>query len=505
MKITLPLFLFLALTTSLSSQTIIKMIPIVVNESNFRQVDALALDSITIDCPTTGKVFVRFDGNCISTPGDRIILAASNYHDWQTNDGNTDVMVVDSLHTLTCFDHTRIYDILEEGFHTFYAIGQNYVDLQGTGIASIKGHLSVLFMPDSLPDQALAGIGINDCCWNWDNNNGWTHVFPNTSIEASSSGQLLVSLEAKSFMPFGGQFLYTTNLEPTWPISPVVFPVNLAPNNEESTVLHREIFPVDAGNHAVYALVKIIGGDSISSNKYLYSTLCAQFIPDDSPIIQLKRQSFDENVIAATGPFLLGQVQFTNTLEGKAWLHLTGRFHTSLEDRIRIWMRPSNDPNSVISEVNLQPIDENNIDVAYSLSGIQDVAPGTHTYDVMVDYDNTSAGTLEGDISGLFTVQFIANPISSKVNDISSNDAFSVYPNPTNGNVCLRSSAFDNHDPFEISIINSSGQVIHHQSVSDLNQYCADLSGFPDGEYMVKIRQGEKVGVKPVMKMRSKE
>jgi hypothetical protein len=53
--------------------------------------------------------------------------------------------------------------------------------------------------------------------------------------------------------------------------------------------------------------------------------------------------------------------------------------------------------------------------------------------------------------------------------------------------------------------MNASGQIISHQIVSALDQYCEDLSGMPDGEYMVKIRKGEMVGVKTVMKIRSKE
>jgi hypothetical protein len=352
MKLSLLPFLFLVLNVQVFSQTGIWMIPVEASNINLRLPDATILDSITIDCPTNGKVLVRFDGNCTSTPGDHIILAASDFRDWQTNDGNTAVDVYDSNYNLTCFDHTRLYNV-ETGIHSFYAVAHNYAGTGGTGFASIKGNLTVEFVPDTLTTQAISATGINDCCWNWDN---WIHVFPSTTIKAIGTGKLLVNLEGYIDMPWESQLLYTTNLEPLWPANPVVFPVNLPIDNSESTVLHSEIFSVNEGEHTVHGLVKFITGDSTNTNQYLYSTLSAQFIPDADPNIQLKSQSFDDHLIAATGPTLLGQVQFTNTQPGKAWLHLTGTCHSSLNDRIKIWMVPSLEPDSVFSDITLQPI-----------------------------------------------------------------------------------------------------------------------------------------------------
>jgi hypothetical protein len=494
MKVILLPFLFLVFTFQLFSQTELWMVPIVANDINLRQPNAVVLDSITFDCTTPGKVLVRFDGNCTSTPGDKIILAASDFRNWRANDGNTSVMVQDPNYLLTCFDHEVVF-IAEAGVHTFYAVAQNYAGTAGTGIASINGNFTLLFVPDTLTGQALSGKGIVDCCWTWED---YIHVFPSTSIETSTTGKLVVNFQSWMDMPFGSFQIYTTNLEPTWPAEPVETIVAIPSDFNYGFTMHSEIFPVSAGNYSVYGLAKFLTGDELSTNVNLYGNLSAQFVPDDNPDIQLKSQPYDVHLNATDGPISLGQLQFTNTQEGKAWLRLTGSRYSAMPDRIKIWMVPSSEPDSILSEILLQPFLETGPAFNFSLSGMQVVPPGTHTYDVMVD--DASSGTFEGDIQGTFTLQFIANPIPSKVNDLTQDDSFSVFPNPTSGKVYVSSTRIDHHNPVEITILNSSGQQINYQTVSDLTQYSIDLGGLPAGEYMIQIKQGNLMGVRSVMK-----
>jgi len=470
------------------------MIPIVANDINLRQPDAVVMDSIIFDCTIPGKVLVRFDGNCTSTVGDHIIMGASDIRNWRSNDGNTYVMVMDPNYTLTCFDHEAVFAV-EAGVHTFYAVAQNYAGKEGTGIASIDGNFTLLFVPDTLTNQALSWTGIVDCCWIWED---LIHVFPSTSIEVSTTGNLLVNFQSWMDMPFESTQFYSTNLAPTWAFDPFVTPVIIPTDFNYGSTMHSDIIPVSAGNHSVYGLAKFLTGDELSTNVHLYGNLSAQFVPDDNPDIQLKSQSFDVHLNATTNPISLGQLQFTNTQEGKAWLRLTGSRLSEVDDRIKIWMVPSSDPDSILSEILLQPFLETGPAFNFSLSGMQEVPPGTHTYDVMVD--DASSGTFAGDIQGMFTLQFIADPIINKVNDLAHDDSFSVFPNPTTDKIYVRSSKIEQHDPIEITILNSSGQQISHQTGADLNQYSHDLSNLPDGEYVVQIKQGNVLGVKTVVK-----
>jgi len=116
---------------------------------------AVTVGQRTIYVPVSGKVIVHFDGQVFSTPGDRIVLAASNTTNWGVNDGSVGVEVPAADRNTNSFSHTRVYSI-GAGFHTFYAIAQNYVETAGTGIASIYGALTVTFVPNTIsaaPEQ----------------------------------------------------------------------------------------------------------------------------------------------------------------------------------------------------------------------------------------------------------------------------------------------------------------------------------------------------------------
>ena len=89
---------------------------------------------LNIDVAVSGNVLVRFDGLCIADVGDRIVLAASNTTDWGINDGNVSVEPANADVHMGTFSHTRLYSVAP-GNHTFYAVAENYEELDGNGIA----------------------------------------------------------------------------------------------------------------------------------------------------------------------------------------------------------------------------------------------------------------------------------------------------------------------------------------------------------------------------------
>lgn len=110
----------------------------------------VALDTIIINPTVSGKAIVRFNGSCISSSGDRIILAASNAADWGVNDGNVGVEAYDSDINANSFSHTRVYDVAASVPDTFFAVAQNYVDMAGDGTASIYASLTLEFIPNAV-------------------------------------------------------------------------------------------------------------------------------------------------------------------------------------------------------------------------------------------------------------------------------------------------------------------------------------------------------------------
>ncbi|MCW5908315.1 MAG: T9SS type A sorting domain-containing protein [Chitinophagales bacterium] len=133
----------------------------------------VTLATINFNAPSAGKAVVTFDGYCVSSAGDRIILAASNIADWGVNDGASSVEAFDSDINSNSFSHSRTYTVAA-GSNTFYAVGENYVETDGSGSASIYGNFTLKFFPD-------AASGITES----DNPANTFTVYPNPASETA--------------------------------------------------------------------------------------------------------------------------------------------------------------------------------------------------------------------------------------------------------------------------------------------------------------------------------
>jgi hypothetical protein len=117
---------------------------------NFEQPAAVELAKVDIVAPTAGWVVVHFDGHAYADTGDILILAASDVpDDWAANSGNVSVNGSGSVYESSSFSHSRVYEVAA-GAHSFYAVGQNYVQTAGNGIGSVYGQLTVQFFPNRL-------------------------------------------------------------------------------------------------------------------------------------------------------------------------------------------------------------------------------------------------------------------------------------------------------------------------------------------------------------------
>lgn len=127
----------------------------IIETSGINLENKTTVGSIVLHPTSAGQVVVNFSGSCISHPGDRIILAASNDETWHINDGTVSVEAINTDLNGNCFSHSRVYDVTE-GEHTYYAVAHNYVHTSGPGTASIYGILTAMFLPDEVT------MGVND-------------------------------------------------------------------------------------------------------------------------------------------------------------------------------------------------------------------------------------------------------------------------------------------------------------------------------------------------------
>ncbi len=91
-----------------------------------------------------------------------------------------------------------------------------------------------------------------------------------------------------------------------------------------------------------------------------------------------------------------------------------------------------------------------------------------------------------------FTLHVLANSTALD----NTNNNIIVYPNPTNGKFTV---SLNNKDNFSLEIINANGQTILHQKSSS-NNCNIDLTKYPQGTYMLKIRTNESTFFKKLIK-----
>ena len=117
----------------------------------------VTMGQIDVNIPEAGKVLVTYDGLCAGSPGDLLVMAASDTEGWLPNAGNVNVEAISSDLNYNNFSHSRVYDVTA-GLNSFYAVAENYVELDGDGIGYNYGSLTVTYFPDDTDIE----VGLND-------------------------------------------------------------------------------------------------------------------------------------------------------------------------------------------------------------------------------------------------------------------------------------------------------------------------------------------------------
>ena len=251
----------------------------------------VTLGMLTINPSVSGTAIVHFNGNCISSPGDRIILAASDMPGWLPNDGNTGVEAIDNDYNTWSFSHTRAYSV-GPGTHTFYAIGQNYVEEDGDGTGSVYGTLTVEFIPDMYaPDVISAFTGIS--LTNYDLNAGTE--LASASINAAEAGTAVVTFDGNAhpddFLVLGASDQSIL----------IAFGVGVSPYDSDIDHMpfsHSQAYAVSAGMHSFYATVDSYAASTLS----VYGSLRATYVSNDVNVSTEEVQRLAQSVEVFPNP-----------------------------------------------------------------------------------------------------------------------------------------------------------------------------------------------------------
>ncbi|GJM31837.1 MAG: hypothetical protein DHS20C18_08380 [Saprospiraceae bacterium] len=468
---------------------------------------AVVLGQVTIDAPVAGEVLVHFNGNCISTAGDRIILAASNTMNWSTNDGETAVEAYDSDINRNSFSHTRKYSV-NAGSNTFYAVGQNFVETEGSGIASVYGMLTVKYFPTlpgpNTPQPMVLHTGVVDVNHNV---RGQAEMIASLDLDAPLSGKVLVRFDGICVADPGDLIVIAASDAVSWSTNDGNTGIEAIDNDLNTrTFSHTRSYDIGPGNHTFYGVAQNFvetDGDGIAS---FYASLTVEYFPDINDgdnWPQLFHEGVSQtNVNVEGAPVTMGEISFDAPDAGRVVVTYDGLCSSSVGDRVVMAASNTENWSANSGNVNVEAISTDLRYNNFSHSRVYDVAAGSNTlYAVAQNFVETAGNGIASNYASL-TVEYYPETVVG-VNDLIQVDAnMEVYPNPVMEVVNL-SYTSSGIDTFELQLIDPTGRILKSFGTvesSDLTSKTLDLSDLSAGIYFVRLINTKKLGVKRIVK-----
>jgi hypothetical protein len=459
-----------------------------------------ALGQVTIQVPSAGKVILRFDGHCVSSVGDRIILAASKTTNWGANDDNVEVEAPGTVAPASSFSHTRAYDVAA-GEHTFYAVAQNFFKMDGNGMASVYGSLTAEWFPE-IPGQPFArhnGFSFENIYIE-----GAPIPFNSLTIDAPVSGKVLVRFDGKCISGYGDLIFFAASNTPNW--------TNLDGSTSNEVIsnevncfsfAHTRSYDVAAGSHTFYAVVENfyeIYGNGFAS---IYGSLTVQFYPDavaSNLSIQPITTPFGVNVEGP--PVTVGSINLNAPVAGKVAVNFAGTCIGTNGDKIRL--AASNQPNWLPNDGNIEfkaySSDLNR--TSFSHTRVYEVAPGDHTYyAVMQNVEEFEGSGLAVVYATLNTKFFPEGTIAVAEPEVFQN--IRVSPNPATDYVLIEFPDLTG-ETFSLSLCDANGRILktfEKASSAFSEQMSWDVSTLPAGVYFLKLQHVSGTSVRQIVRM----
>ncbi len=456
---------------------------------------AVIVGQIDINVADPGNVVVQFDGLCLASVGDRIVLAASNDGTWHPNDGNVNIEAPNADVPRGNFSHTRVYPVTA-GSHSYYAVAQNYVEQDGDGRASIYGTLTVKYVPTA--DQAI--IGFQGISTGLINLRGTDVVVGQRTIVAPSAGNVLVRFDGVCIPDTGDLIVLAASNDIHWHPNDGNVNVEAVDSDVNRTCFsHSRMYPVTAGSHTYYAVARNYVEQNGSGSAYIYGSLTVEFIPTIANRLSVAQEGISQTNINVRGSVVtLAQIDLNLPLAGKVVVHFDGMCHTDVGDRIVL--AASNDAAWHVSD-GMTYVEAVNDDVdgqPFSHTRSYNVQPGARSYYAVAQNYVEQGGNGLASIYGSLSVEYFPtiNVGVDQNNDIVPTNyaLLQNYPNPFNPATTLEfylpEAGHVNLDIYDIlgsrvlSLIDDYQQAGRHRVVWD-------ASGQPTGVYFYRIQAGD--------------
>jgi hypothetical protein len=406
---------------------------VVAADIDLRSQDVVILAEQTISVDGPGRVLVQFDGHCIAEPGDIIALAAADDAHRGAGEACTSVMVYDDDIDTAPFSHSRVFDVAP-GSHTFYALGQNIQQFDGSGVASVCGSLTVTYYPDWDRGARVWHRGVNASEIDL---RGPDHVLAQQTIGIPVAGRALVRFDGFATSSAGDRI-------DTWVGRTLDLPGGddmtafEAPDadHELSNYSHARVYALEAGLHDFYVgasnLVET-GGDGHAS---FFGNLTVQFFAAGSQAIVRNTGVVRVFVSVRGAPVTLGQVTLDAAHAGTAIVRFEGICFAAPGDRIHLAAsdHPGWEPDDGCVRVEVVDSDTNH-DCFSHTRAFRVESPGSHTFYGVCQNTEEMEGNGMASVFANLSVEFYADEPAALGDDGRQTAAFALrpnYPNPFN-------------------------------------------------------------------------
>ncbi len=484
MKIYFTLIIICLLAMQAGSQSQVWNTEIHEENIQIRLPKSTVVGKLDVDIPESGKVLVRFDGYIKSTPGDRIIVAASNYDGWVTNDGNLGLYTYDTTYNVQSFSHERVYDVIN-GNQSFYAVAHNFVDTDGNGIASIHGNLTVTFYPDTAEGENFRGTGILKYPLVLTEN---TEVVNKETFVTPSKGKILVQFTSSVYSLSDNEIEIAISDSETWPSDNNTDKVNIVNSYATRYINASKLFDVEAGEHSFFVLARKIHGNMTTSNNAFYANMTIEFFPDRDDVKLPVADYISFASIKQSVPVTsLNRILFDAPGPGKVILQATGKYLSDLQGTLLLAISDEANAGLGNPDLKLQKLHSNHGEEHFSVTKVMNVEKGANEFFLAGGYAENTLPLQDGTIAGNFILKYIAEAqISSTNEDLSLQPKFTVFPNPTPDRITIRSNIGTSIEPLPMYVYNLKGNLL--KTIKSREGQDIDLSDMNAGMYIIQIQ-----------------
>ncbi|HJW29033.1 MAG TPA: T9SS type A sorting domain-containing protein, partial [Saprospiraceae bacterium] len=443
---------------------------------------AVILARIDAFIPIAGDVVLRFDGVCYSSPGDRIVLAASGGPFWQSNWGNVSVETTNE-NIGKSFSHTwslNFYDADAGKVHSFYALGQNWVNQNGSGHAGIYGILTAEFLPYS----GTAHNYTSSNTFNGDISNPTVAV--TTTGFSQSAGKFLVRFDGWCMTSPGDRVILAASNTGNWlPDAGNVSVEAISGAIDVNAFSHtREYDIASTGSLPFNGIVQRYEETDGNGMAWVYGNLYAEFYPN-SGNTKLAFQNIAQPNVDLNDHFVtLSTVTLDPTGPGVVQVDFDGELISDAGDFIELGASnttdlPLNDGN-ILLQANDNDVNRN----SFAHSRVYQVDAGHYTFYALGKSFSGNPGSGIATIYGELTARYFPDQTTAVHDVVASAGELKVFPNPTTGLITVSTSPGMFGDK-TIRLLDETGCLLSTYKSGDAKDLSIDLSSMPDGVYFV--------------------